>query len=78
MCRLRRGSPEPFHPAGRAPDDRTKSLSGFDEEPLQALGGWAGWVEALKIVEACYESSRSGKRVEMEWGKFDVQGKESK
>ena len=24
--------------------------------------------EALKIVEACYESSRSGKRVEIDWG----------
>jgi UDP-N-acetylglucosamine 3-dehydrogenase len=31
--------------------------------------GQAG-VEALKIVEACYESSRKGKRVEMEWGKI--------
>ena len=39
--------------------------------------GQAGF-EALKIVEACYKSSRSGKRVEMEWGKLDIQGKELK
>jgi len=37
--------------------------------------GQAGF-EALKIVEACYRSSQSGKRVEMKWGKNDVQGKE--
>ena len=30
--------------------------------------GQAGY-EALKIVEACYESSRSGKRLEIEWDK---------
>jgi len=30
--------------------------------------GQAGY-EALKVVEACYESSRSGKRVEIEWEK---------
>lgn len=30
--------------------------------------GQAGF-EALKIVEACYQSSRSGKRLEMEWEK---------
>jgi UDP-2-acetamido-3-amino-2,3-dideoxy-glucuronate N-acetyltransferase len=37
--------------------------------------GQAGF-EALKIVEACYRSSQSGKRVEMKWGKNDVRGKE--
>jgi predicted dehydrogenase len=31
--------------------------------------GQAGF-EALKIVEVCYESSRSGKRVEIEWEKI--------
>jgi len=31
--------------------------------------GQAGY-EALKIVEVCYESSRSGKRLEMEWDKM--------
>jgi UDP-N-acetylglucosamine 3-dehydrogenase len=31
--------------------------------------GQAGY-EALKVVEACYESSRSGKRLEMEWKKM--------
>jgi len=39
--------------------------------------GQAG-LEALKIVEACYRSSQSGKRVEMKWGKNDVPGKELK
>jgi UDP-N-acetylglucosamine 3-dehydrogenase len=39
--------------------------------------GQAGF-EALKIVEACYRSSQSGKRVEMKWGKNDVRGKELK
>ena len=37
--------------------------------------GQAGF-EALKIVEACYRSSQSGKRVEMKWGKNGVRGKE--
>jgi predicted dehydrogenase len=31
--------------------------------------GQAGY-EALKVVEACYESSRSGKRIEMKWEKI--------
>lgn len=31
--------------------------------------GQAGF-EALKIVEACYKSSRSGKRLEIEWEKI--------
>ncbi len=31
--------------------------------------GQAG-LEALKIVEACYESSRTGERVEIDWGKI--------
>ncbi len=31
--------------------------------------GRAGYV-ALKVVEACYESSRSGKRIEIEWEKI--------
>jgi predicted dehydrogenase len=31
--------------------------------------GQAGY-EALKIVEVCYESSRSGKRLEIEWKKI--------
>ena len=39
--------------------------------------GQAGF-EALKIVEACYRSSQSGKRVEMKWRKNDVRGKELK
>ncbi len=34
--------------------------------------------EALKIVEACYRSSQSGKKVEMKWRKNDVRGKELK
>jgi len=28
--------------------------------------GQAGY-EALKVVEACYESSRRGKRIEIDW-----------
>jgi UDP-N-acetylglucosamine 3-dehydrogenase len=32
--------------------------------------GWAGY-EALKIVEACYESSRSGRRIEIDWRKVE-------
>jgi len=39
--------------------------------------GQAG-LEALKIVEACYRSSQSGKKVEMKWGRNDVRGKELK
>jgi UDP-N-acetylglucosamine 3-dehydrogenase len=33
-------------------------------EPL--ANGWTGY-EALRIVEACYESSQSGKRIEIDW-----------
>jgi predicted dehydrogenase len=32
--------------------------------------GQAGW-EALKIVEACYGSSRSGGRIEIDWKAYD-------
>lgn len=45
--------------------DRSKPLS----------DGQAGW-EALKIVEACYESSRSGRRIEIDWEAYDSKGKE--
>ena len=39
---------------------------GSRSKPL--ADGQAGY-EALRIVEACYESSREGKRLEIEWKK---------
>jgi predicted dehydrogenase len=56
-------SGEPLQLELKAFLDSMKSRS----KPL--ADGHAGY-EALKIVEACYASSQSGGRVEMDWGKF--------
>jgi predicted dehydrogenase len=56
-------SEEPLQLELKAFLDSMKSRS----NPL--ADGHAGY-EALKIVEACYVSSQSGGRIEMDWGKF--------
>ena len=66
-------------------EGEARSLSVVTDEPLAAelkafldsirsrsrplADGQAGY-EALKIVEVCYESSRTGKRLEIEWKKM--------
>jgi UDP-N-acetylglucosamine 3-dehydrogenase len=41
-------------------------LDSMENRSKPLADGRAGW-EALRIVEACYESSRSGRRLEIDW-----------
>ena len=44
-------------------------LDSINNRSKPLADGRAGY-EALKVVEACYESSQMGKRIEIEWSKL--------